>query len=337
MSQIEYEGQVAIVTGAGAGLGRLYALMLAARNAKVVVNDMNPESAATVVEEIKAAGGEATADTHSVVEGDAVVGTAVEAYGAVHIIVNNAGILRDTSFQRMKPEEFDIVVQVHLYGTFSMCRAAWPIMREQEYGRIVNITSVNGLYGQFGQANYSAAKSGIVGLSKTLAQEGAKRNIKCNVVAPGAGTAMTATVMPEHLVAAWLPDYVAPMIAVLASEQVPCSGSIFEAAGGWFGQVKWMRTQGAFFDIADWENKPFTPEDVLGRFSEITDWTDAVFPDDVKVCTLHYLPSIAWSRRWSWLLSCSDSRPWAAVSPQASGEIEPQMQQVLATLQKPKL
>ena len=220
MSKIDFEGQVAIVTGAGAGLGRLYALMLASRHAKVVVNDMNPAAAAAVVEEIKAAGGEATADTHSVTEGDAVVNTAVEAYGAVHIIVNNAGILRDTSFQRMKPEEFDIVVQVHLYGTFGICRAAWPIMREQEYGRIVNITSVNGLYGQFGQANYSAAKSGIVGFSKTLAQEGAKRNIKCNVVAPGAGTAMTATVMPEHLVAAWLPDYVAPMIAVLASEQV---------------------------------------------------------------------------------------------------------------------
>ena len=303
MSKIEYDGQVAIVTGAGAGLGRLYAVLLAGRGAKVIVNDMNPEAADGVVAEIKAAGGKATADYHSVVEGDAVVATAVDAYGSVHIIVNNAGILRDTSFQRMKPEEFDIVVQVHLYGTFAICRAAWPIMREQEYGRIVNITSVNGLYGQFGQANYSAAKSGIVGFSKTLAQEGEKRNIKCNVVAPGAGTAMTATVMPEHLVAAWKPDYVAPMIAMLASEDVPCSGSIFEAAGGWFGQVKWMRTQGAFFDITDWENHPFTPEDVRDRFDEITDWTDAVFPDDVK----------------------------------GSGEIEPQMQQVLATLQKPKL
>eukprot|EP01046_Picozoa_sp_COSAG06_P033471 COSAG06_NODE_3418_length_5371_cov_196.405918_5_plen_159_part_01 len=159
MSKIEYDGQVAIVTGAGAGLGRLYAVLLAGRGAKVIVNDMNPEAADGVVAEIKAAGGEATADYHSVVEGEAVVATAVDAYGSVHIIVNNAGILRDTSFQRMKPEEFDIVVQVHLYGTFAICRAAWPIMREQEYGRIVNITSVNGLYGQFGQANYSAAKS----------------------------------------------------------------------------------------------------------------------------------------------------------------------------------
>ena len=231
---------------------------------------MSQEAADGVVAEIKAAGGEAVGNYDDVRNGEKVIATAVEAFGTVHIVVNNAGILRDVSFHRMSPEEFDIVVQVHLYGCFAMCRAAWPLMRDQEYGRIVNITSVNGLYGQFGQANYAAAKSGIVGFSKTLAQEGEKRNIKCNVVAPGAGTAMTATVMPEHMVAAWKPDYVAPIIGYLASEEAECSGSIFEAAGGWFGQVKWMRTQGAFFVRTQAPHRRVNSRDISDRLCVLT-------------------------------------------------------------------
>ena len=302
MGSIDYGGKVAIVTGSGAGLGRLYAKLLASKGARVVINDMNPEAADAVVAEIKGAGGEAVANYDSVTEGESVVKTAVDTYGSVQILVNNAGILRDVSYHRMDEQQWDLVVKVHLYGTHAMCRGVWNIFRDQEYGRIVNITSVNGLYGQFGQANYASAKSGIVGLSKTLAMEGVKRNIKVNVVAPGAGTAMTATVMPEEMVAAWLPDYVAPMVAVLASEEVPCTGSIFEAAGGWFGEVKYKRTTGAFFDISDWENKPFTPEEVRDRFVEITDWEESVFPEDVR----------------------------------ARKEIEPQMLQVLQTMKAKK-
>merc|ERR1712137_535587 len=175
-----FEDRVAIVTGGGAGIGRLYAVTLAKRKAKVCINDMNKEAADAVVAEIKALGGEAVADYNNVVEGEKVVQTCIDAFGTVHIIINNAGVLRDKSFARMTPEQWDLVIKVHLYGCQSICKAAWPVMREQQYGRIVNITSVNGLYGQIGQTNYSAAKSGVIGFSKSLAQEGATKNIKVN-------------------------------------------------------------------------------------------------------------------------------------------------------------
>jgi len=196
MAEMRYDDKVAVITGAGAGLGRLYAHTLAKRGAKVkrsplcpnccvvltyrctndllphrakiVVNDMNKDAADKCVAEIKALGGQAAADYHSCVDGEKVVATAIAAFGTVHIIVNNAGVLRDVSFARMTEEQWEIVLQTHLYGTYSMCKAAWSTMRAQEYGRIVNITSVNGLYGQRGQANYSAAKGGIVGFTETL-------------------------------------------------------------------------------------------------------------------------------------------------------------------------
>jgi len=152
-----YDGKVALITGAGAGLGRLYAHTFAKRGAKVVVNDMNKEAADAVVAELKALGAEAGADYNSCVDGDKVVATAIALFGTVHIIVNNAGVLRDVSFARMSDEQWEIVIKTHLYGTFSVCKAAWGAMREQEYGRIVNVTSVNGLYGQRGQANYSVS------------------------------------------------------------------------------------------------------------------------------------------------------------------------------------
>jgi NAD(P)-dependent dehydrogenase (short-subunit alcohol dehydrogenase family) len=275
---LRYDGKVALVTGAGAGLGRLYALTLAARGAKVMVNDMNAEAAKKVVDEIKAAGGHAVAETHSVVEGDKIVAACLEALGGIHIIVNNAGILRDVSFAKMTFEQWDVVLKVHLYGTMSVCKAAWKTLNEQKYGRIVNVTSVNGLYGAFGQANYSSAKLGIVGLSKTLALEGAKSNIKVNVLAPGAGTAMTATVMPKQFVDAWKPDYVAPILAFLCHEEVPCTGSIFESGGGWVAEVRWKRTQGVYFDL----DKPFGPEDIKAQFNKIRATEDMDFPEDTQ-------------------------------------------------------
>jgi multifunctional beta-oxidation protein len=273
---MKYDGKVALVTGAGAGIGRIYALFLASRGAKVVVNDMNPKAANDVVAEIKKAGGEATADTHSVVDGDKVVETCVKAYGSVHIIINNAGVLRDVSFSKQTPDQWDLVLKVHLYGTRATCKAAWPIMNKQKYGRIINVTSVNGLYGQFGQSNYSAAKMGIVGFSKTLALEGAKKNIKCNVIAPGAGTAMTATVMPKNIVEAWKPELVNPIVAFLAHEECPCTGSIFESGGGWVAQVKWKRTQGHYFDV----DATFGPEQIKEQWKNITNFEGSDFPDD---------------------------------------------------------
>ena len=167
--------------GAGAGLGRLYALSLGARGAKVVVNDVSKLAADQVVAEIMAAGGQAVANYADVCDGDAVVATALSQYGKVHIIVNNAGVLRDKSFARMTHEQWDIVYRTHLLGAMSVCKAAWKTMNEQKYGRIVNITSVNGLYGQVGQVNYAAAKMGVVGMSKSLAKEGAKKGILVNV------------------------------------------------------------------------------------------------------------------------------------------------------------
>lgn len=215
---LRFDGRVAIVTGGGAGLGRLYALDLGSRGARVLVNDFSRESADRTVAEIRAAGGQAAPDYSDVANGEAVVKSALEAFGGVHIVVNNAGVLRDVSFARMTTEQWDVVLNTHLRGAFAVCKAAWGPMREQGYGRIVNITSVNGLYGQVGQANYSAAKSAIVGFTKTLAQEGRARGIIVNAVAPGAGTAMTATIMPPDLVQAWKPDYVAPFVTCLCHE-----------------------------------------------------------------------------------------------------------------------
>jgi NAD(P)-dependent dehydrogenase (short-subunit alcohol dehydrogenase family) len=200
----------------------------------------------------------------------------VKAFGTVHIIVNNAGILRDTSFVKQTPEQWDIVLKVHLYGTRNICKAAWPLMNKQKYGRIVNVTSVNGLYGQFGQSNYSSAKMGLVGFTKTLALEGKKKDIKVNIIAPGAGTAMTATIMPKNICDAWKPELVTPIVAYLTHDECPVTGSIFESGGGWVAQVKLMRTKGHYFDV----DATFGPEEVKASWSKINDWTGAEFPDD---------------------------------------------------------
>lgn len=275
---LRYDDKVAIVTGAGAGLGRIYAIEFAKRGAKVVVNDMNADAANAVVKEITDMGGAAAASICSVVDGDKVVATALEKFGGVHIIVNNAGILRDVSFSKQTAEQFDLVLKVHLYGSRNIIKAAWKTMLDQKYGRIINITSVNGLYGQFGQTNYSAAKAGIAGMSKSLAMEGKKKNIKVNVVAPGAGTAMTATIMPKAMCDAWKPELVAPVVCFLAHEDCPVSGEIFESGGGWIGQVKYQRTQGHYFPL----DGSFSVENVKESWDKVTDWKDCDFPEDPK-------------------------------------------------------
>ena len=239
---ISFKDKVAIVTGGGGGLGRAYALELAKRGAKVVVNDLgasrdgtgHSDAALQVVEEIKAAGGEAMSNGGNVAEFaqmTEMVAKAKEAWGGVHILINNAGILRDKSFAKMEMADFELVVRVHLLGSAFATKAVWEVMREQNYGRILMTTSSSGLGGNFGQANYAAAKLGIVGLAKTLHLEGAKFNIRVNSLAPTAGTRMTEDIFPEEAFKAFNPDNVAPAALFLVSDDAP-SGAIVGAGGG---------------------------------------------------------------------------------------------------------
>ncbi|KAI8075158.1 hypothetical protein BC940DRAFT_287595 [Gongronella butleri] len=276
---LRYDGQVALVTGAGGGLGREYALLLGKLGASVVVNDLGgshngegggSRAADVVVEEIRAAGGKAVANYDSVEEGDKLVETAIKAFGRIDIIVNNAGILRDISFARMTDKDWDLVHRVHLRGTYKVIKAAWPHMVAQKYGRIINTASAVGLYGNFGQTNYSSAKLGIAGLTKTLALEGQRKNILVNVIAPNAGTRMTATVMPPEMVEALKPAYVAPLVAYLAHSSSEETGSIFEVGSGWCAKVQWQRSGGVGFPA----NKELKPEQVAAAWDRVIDFDD---------------------------------------------------------------
>ena len=239
---ISFAGKVAIVTGAGGGLGRAYALELARRGAKVVVNDLGgardgsgaSDAAFQVVEEIRAAGGEAFADGSSVTEYDqmqAMVARAKEAWGAVHVLINNAGILRDKSFAKMEPADFEMVVRVHLLGSANATKAVWDLMREQNYGRILMTASSTGLFGNFGQANYGAAKLGLAGLTKTLYLEGAKYNVRVNTLSPVAATRMTADIFPEEAFKLFGPENVVPAALFLVSEDAPSNAIVGAGAG----------------------------------------------------------------------------------------------------------
>lgn len=238
--------QVVIVTGAGGGLGKAYALRLSALGATILVNDLDQKAAMGVVSQIRNLGGKAEANFDNVIsQGSLIVQHALRAFGKLDVIINNAGILRDKSFAKQTPETWKLVIDVHLRGTFSLCHAAWPIFMKQKYGRIINTTSAVGLYGNFGQSNYSAAKAGIIGLSKSLAIEGSKHNIKVNIIAPNAGTSMTATIMPDDVVQILKPDYVTPLVAVLASkDHCQTNGAIFEVGSGWFSMVRIQRSGG---------------------------------------------------------------------------------------------
>ena len=248
---IKFDGQVAIVTGAGRGLGRTHALALAERGAQVVVNDLGAdgaqsEGALSVVAEIEATGGEAIANGANVADFEQVtdmVKQAMDKWGRIDILINNAGILRDKSFAKMPIEDFKLVVDVHLMGTANCTKAVWNIMREQQYGRIVFTTSSSGLYGNFGQSNYGAAKMAMVGLMNTLHLEGAKADIRVNCLAPGAGTAMTDGLFPQAVYDLLTPDSVSPGALYLVSRDAP-SRKVLAAAGGSFAVFKGFETTG---------------------------------------------------------------------------------------------
>ncbi|MEV7808371.1 SDR family oxidoreductase [Microbispora sp. NPDC088329] len=248
-SELRFDGRVAIITGAGHGLGRSHALLLGRRGAKVVVNDLggaldgtgsSSGPAAEVAELIVKNGGEAVASTDNVAtpEGaEAIVRTALDAFGRVDVVVNNAGILRDRSFGKMTVEEFDAVIAVHVRGSFLVSRAAFPHMKEQAYGRIVNTSSPAGLFGNFGQANYSTAKMGLVGLTKTLGIEGARANVRANAIAPIAWTRMTETLLPAEFEDKFTPERVSPLVAYLAHESCETSGEVFSVGAGRIARV----------------------------------------------------------------------------------------------------
>lgn len=296
MSQLTYDGKVAVITGAGGGLGRQHALLLASRGALVVVNDLggsvdgtgeNASAAQKVVDEIVAAGGEAVANHDSVSTpegGEGIIQTAIDAYGRVDIVINNAGILRDKTFHNMTPDLVDSVIEVHLKGAFNVTRPAWIRMREQGYGRIVSTSSAAGIFGNFGQANYGAAKMGLVGFSRVLAAEGAKYNIKANVIAPLALTRMTENLMGA-LGEKLDPSLVTPIVAWLAHEDCDVTGEIYSVGGGRVARVFIGETVG-------YVNPKLTLEDVRDNWSQIRNTEGYLIPNTLPEETALFFNAI---------------------------------------------
>ena len=277
MADIRFDGKVAIVTGAGGGLGRQHALELARRGAKVVVNDLggsmdgsggSSAAADAVVAEIKAFGGEAIANGSSVTDDAGValmVKHAMDAWGRIDILIANAGILRDKSFAKMEMSDFELVVNVHLMGTVKPTKAVWEIMREQNYGRIVVTTSSSGMYGNFGQANYGAAKLGIIGFMNTIKLEGQKNNIHINAISPVAATRMTENLMPPAVLEKLKPEYVTPGVVYLASEEAP-TGAILTAGAGAFAMTRLFETEGVYLGEGG-----LSVEEVRDNWAKISD------------------------------------------------------------------
>lgn len=283
MAELGYEGKVAIITGAGGGLGRAHALELARRGARIVVNDLggsvtgegdDRSAAQKVVDEIVALGGEAVANADSVSTpegGAAIVQTAVDAFGTVDILVNNAGILRDKTFHNLTPEMIEAVIDVHLLGAFYTTQPAFKIMREQGYGRIINTSSNSGILGNFGQANYGAAKMGLVGFTRVLAAEGRKYNIKANAIAPVALTRMTEELFGDFgkLMS---PEDISPIVAWLAHEECPVSGEVYSVAGGTVSRFFIGLTEGFY-------KKGHTVEDIRDNFDKIRSEDGYIVPE----------------------------------------------------------
>lgn len=283
---LRFDGRVAVVTGAGNGLGKAYALLLASRGAKVVINDLggsthgegaSQRAADLVVKEIRASGGEAVANYDSVEFGDKIIQTAIDTWGRIDILVNNAGILRDVSFAKMSDKDWDMIYTVHMLGPYKTTKAAWSHMVKAKYGKIINVTSAAGLYGNYGQANYSAMKNALIGFTKTLAKEGARKNIQCNVIAPLAGSRMTATVMTQELVESLRPEFVAPLVAYLCHESTETTGDCFELGAGWISKLRWQRSTGDYLPHGD-----STPEAVARIWDKIESFDNPDYPNSTQ-------------------------------------------------------
>jgi len=286
MADLGFDGKVAIITGAGGGLGRSHALELAKRGALIVVNDLGGSTdgegashtaAQKVVDEIKAAGGEAVANYDSVATpegGESIVQTAIDSFGRVDIIINNAGILRDASFKNMTKEMLEPIIDVHLKGAFYVTRPAWQLMRDQGYGRIINTSSGAGVFGNFGQTNYGAAKMGLVGFTRVLAVEGAKNNIKANAIAPVAKTRMTEELLGP-VADKLAPEFVTPVVTYLAHESCPVTGEVYSVGGGRVARV--------FIGVTPGYTDPeLTPESVRDHFDQIRDEADYAVPANLN-------------------------------------------------------
>jgi NAD(P)-dependent dehydrogenase (short-subunit alcohol dehydrogenase family) len=281
---LRFDNRVVIVTGAGTGLGREHALMFGARGARVVVNDLGGDvlghgrsssAADKVVAEIKESGGVAVASHDSVENGEKIVQTALDAFGTVDVVVNNAGILRDSSFHKMTQDDWDLVLRVHLTGTKAVTQAAWPIMREKGYGRVVMTSSAAGIYGNFGQANYSAAKLGLVGFANTLGDEGRSKNILVNTIAPMAASRMTENLLPPEDLARLRPELVSPLVGWLAHETCTETKGVFEVGAGFIAKFRWERSRGRRFGDS------LSVEDVARQWSGVTDFADADHPSEL--------------------------------------------------------
>ena len=284
MSEVRFDGKTVIVTGGGGSLGRAYCLLFASRGANVVVNDLggsfagegaSKSAADKVVDEINEAGGKAIASYESVSElsaAEKTVAIARDAFGGVDILVNNAGILRDKSFAKMSEDDWDKIFEVHVKGAFCMTKAVWPHFREQSYGRIVNTASAAGIYGNFGQTNYSAAKMALIGMTQTLALEGRKYHINSNVIAPVARSRLTETVMPPQLLEKLRPEAVAPLVAWLCSEPCKETGGLFEVGAGRFFKLSWMRSSGY---KSTGEGGVATIEELRHNWEAVTDFSSA--------------------------------------------------------------
>jgi len=283
VDDMRFDGRVAIVTGAGGGLGRAHALLLAARGAKLLINDIGSSAsgsgadagpAETVAQAIRAAGGEAVANTDSVVEGERIVAAAMDSFGRVDILINNAGFLRDMAFHKLQPQDWDDLYDVHLRGAFRTTRAAWPHLRDQSYGRVINTSSAAGIYGNFGQVPYSTFKLALHGFTQALAVEGRARNIHANSIAPAADSRLTRTVMTAEQLAPMRSELVSPLVAWLCHESCPETGGLFEVGGGWTAKLRWERTRGV--RVAG--GSDHRPEDIAIAWTGITDFEDAEAP-----------------------------------------------------------
>ena len=297
MTDLGFDGKVAIITGAGGGLGRQHALIMAARGALIVVNDLggavdgsgsDKGAAQLVVDEIKATGGEAVANTDSVATpegGESIVQTAVDTFGTVDIVINNAGILRDKSFHNMGPDFVDPVLDVHLRGAFNVTGPAWKIMREKSYGRIVSTSSAAGIFGNFGQANYGAAKMGLVGFTNVLAVEGAKYNIKANAIAPLAYTRMTEDLLGP-LGDKLQPEIVAPLVTYLSHGSCDSTGLVYSVGGGRVAEVFIAECQG-------FTDPELSPESLRDNWDAVTDQTGYEVPAAIAEETAMFLKALS--------------------------------------------